>query len=224
MGLLEILSIGAFHPWTSLFLAFTVYILLLYAYRLFLHPLASFPGPYLAALTNLYEFYYDFCSPPGGQYMFVIRDMHAKYGPIIRISPDELHVNDPSFLPELMPAGGRRRDRYARHKRLFGATQATGATLNHDLHRVRRGAMSKTFSKESIRGFDHIMKGKMKKLFESLMRFQESREPVNLLPMFAAFTSDLVSEIMYGMKPNWLEAPDFNQPFFDMVNVDEYLH
>lgn len=223
MGLLEILSGGALHLWTSLVLAFTVYIVLLYAYRLFLHPLASFPGPSLAALTHWYEFYYDFCSP-GGQYIFVIRDMHAKYGPIVRISPDELHVNDTSFLPELMPAGGRRRDRYGRHTRIFGGSQAAGATLNHDLHRVRRGAMTKSFSKESVRRVEPIMRGKMKKLLGRLERFQETGEPVNLLPMFGAFTSDLVSERLYGLRPNWLEAPDFNQVFFEMVTVDGHLN
>ena len=216
MGLLVYLSGWSLPPWMSLALAFTVYLILLYTYRLSLHPLASFPGPSLAAMSHWYEFYYDYF-PPGGQYIFAIRDMHAKYGPIVRISPDELHVNQVSFLAELMPAGGRRRDKYPRHMQRFGATQATGATLNHDKHRLRRGAMSKIFSKESIRRLEPFMEKKMKKLLGRLKHFQKTREPINLLPMFAAFTNDLVSEYTYGMNSNWVEAPRFNQPFFDMV-------
>ena len=47
-------------------------------YRLWLSPIAKFPGPKLAALTFWYEFYYDVVK--GGQYTWEIRRMHEKYG------------------------------------------------------------------------------------------------------------------------------------------------
>lgn len=58
-----------------------VYGLSLSIYRLSFSPLAGFPGPKLAALTNLYEFYYDFFGK--GRYIFEIKKMHDKYGWII---------------------------------------------------------------------------------------------------------------------------------------------
>lgn len=39
-----------------------------------------------------YEAYYDLIL--GGQYTFKIIELHKKYGPIIRISPWELHISD----------------------------------------------------------------------------------------------------------------------------------
>lgn len=47
-------------------------------YRLYWSPIARFPGPKLAALTRLYELYYDIVK--GGQYTFKIGELHAKYG------------------------------------------------------------------------------------------------------------------------------------------------
>lgn len=54
------------------------------AYRLWLHPLADFPGPKLAASTFWYQFYYDAIRQ--GEYMLRIRDMHAKYGKLTTVA------------------------------------------------------------------------------------------------------------------------------------------
>jgi hypothetical protein len=45
-------------------------------YRVYLSPLAKFPGPKLAALTLWYEFYYDVWL--GGQYIWKIRELHEQ--------------------------------------------------------------------------------------------------------------------------------------------------
>ena len=47
-------------------------------YSVYLGPLASFPGPKLAAATRWYECYYDVIL--GGQYTFKIKELHQKYG------------------------------------------------------------------------------------------------------------------------------------------------
>jgi hypothetical protein len=54
------------------------YISILAIYRLCFHPLAKFPGPKIAALTNAYEFYYD--AIKGGMFLKQMEKMHEKYG------------------------------------------------------------------------------------------------------------------------------------------------
>ncbi|PVH76510.1 cytochrome P450 [Cadophora sp. DSE1049] len=68
-------------------------------YRIYFSPVASFPGPRLAALTFAYEFYYDIVKP--GQYIWKIQALHEQYGPIVRINPYEIHINDPEFYDAL---------------------------------------------------------------------------------------------------------------------------
>lgn len=55
-----------------------LYFIVLLVYRLYLSPIAKFPGPKLAAATYLFEGYYDVVQR--GKYTFKIRDLHAKYG------------------------------------------------------------------------------------------------------------------------------------------------
>jgi hypothetical protein len=62
----------------GLFASWLVYLIGLAVYRLYLSPLAKFPGPKIAAFTKWYEFYYEVVKR--GQYQFLINDMHKKYG------------------------------------------------------------------------------------------------------------------------------------------------
>jgi hypothetical protein len=47
-------------------------------YRLYLSPVAKFPGPKLAALSRWYEFYYDVILR--GKFSFHIQELHKRYG------------------------------------------------------------------------------------------------------------------------------------------------
>ncbi|KAF8462276.1 putative cytochrome P450 [Kalaharituber pfeilii] len=55
-------------------------------YNLYLHPLAKFPGPKLAAISPLW---YSAVSLSGNQ-IWHYREAHRKYGPVVRIAPNDL--------------------------------------------------------------------------------------------------------------------------------------
>ena len=66
--------------------ALAVFLLAKVVYRLTLHPLASFPGPKLGAITNMYGGYFDL-SPSSHSYVHVLPALHAKYGQTILALP-----------------------------------------------------------------------------------------------------------------------------------------
>ncbi|KAM7187935.1 cytochrome P450 [Rhypophila sp. PSN 637] len=101
--------------------AITGYTLYGIIWRLYFSPIAHIPGPRLAAITWWYEFYYDIIK--SGQYTFKILELHKQYGPIIRINPDEVHIGDPDFFPQLYPASNKRRERWRFYTKQFGADE-----------------------------------------------------------------------------------------------------
>lgn len=89
--------------WPSLILysiiSWLAYQLVSALYHAYLGPLAKFPGSKLAAATYWHETYYDVFK--GHQYIWKIKEMHEKYGPVIRTNPHDVHIHDPEFFDQL---------------------------------------------------------------------------------------------------------------------------
>lgn len=152
----------------SLAASFPVYILLLSIYRLLFHPLRSFPGPRLAALSYWYEFYYD-VSPNHGRFIFHILDLHKVYGPIVRINPNELHISDPEYFDTIYHSDARKRTDRDRFYNLDFLGQGLAFTTSHDLHAIRRNALMGYFSQRSVNKLEH----RIARVIEGLVeRFQ----------------------------------------------------
>ena len=68
--------------WSRIFLFLLIsaflYIIGVVIYRSYLHPLAKIPGPRLAALTFLPEFYYNYLND--GSFLWKIKEWHDRYG------------------------------------------------------------------------------------------------------------------------------------------------
>ncbi|KAH6650680.1 cytochrome P450 [Chaetomium tenue] len=198
-------SVARLLSWGNVVGVVFVYYLTLGFYRLFLHPLARFPGPKLAAVSRWYEGYYDLIK--GGQYTHKIKELHKKYGPIIRISPYELHVIDPAFFEVLYRMDGRW-DKYAWTYDAFGARNSTIFGSDHDAHKAYRSAIAPLFSKAKIDARQDIVLKNVDKFCERIAGFAGTT--VNLEAATGALARDIANEFILGKKYNDLDSDDFN--------------
>ena len=187
--------------------SFVAYLICLATYRLVFHPLAKFPGSKIAALTLWYEFYFDGIKK--GLYTFEIRRMHEKYGPIIRISPNELHVDEPSFIDELYAHGGKKRDKFSYSTSQFGIPDSVFGTIGHDLHRMRRGALNHFFSKASVTKLEPIIHKAVEKLISQLQGYAGTGRPATMTMAFSCMTTDVVTEYAFDTSYDFLDSPTF---------------
>ena len=86
------------------------YTAVLAIYRIYFHPMSHIPGPKLAAITYWYQSYYDLW-PHSGRFLWKTAELHEQYGPIIRIGPNEVQINDKDYYSEMYPSGNRRREK-----------------------------------------------------------------------------------------------------------------
>ncbi|KIX02853.1 uncharacterized protein Z518_08796 [Rhinocladiella mackenziei CBS 650.93] len=66
-------------------------------YRLFFSPLSKIPGPKITAVTMLWLMYHEF----KGDRTIQIDKLHGQYGPVVRISPEEVSFNNDDALKEI---------------------------------------------------------------------------------------------------------------------------
>lgn len=184
-----------------------VYGLWLAIYRLWLSPIAHFPGPRLAALTMWYEWYYD--SFLEGQYTFRIAEMHRKYGPIVRISPYELHIDDPEYYDTLYSRDAPR-NKSLHLTGMFGAPASSFGSVDHRRHRIRRQPMNPFFSQQRIRSLEPMLRGMVDKLCNGMRAWKDRHAPLHVYHAFNAFTTDVVVEYTMGESFHYLDDPDFS--------------
>ncbi|OCK73084.1 cytochrome P450 [Lepidopterella palustris CBS 459.81] len=180
-------------------------------YRLYLHPLAKFPGPKLAAVTHLYEAYYDVLKK--GRYVFEFERMHNKYGPIVRIGPNELHIRDSEYYNTLYNMTNRL-DKYEWFYSMLGNPQASFGTIRSDVHRVRRGALSPFFSLKAVAKFYPHVQSIVNRLMQRMELCSERDEPIPLFYAYRCMTVDIISEYVFGHQMGMLDRADWGSDFY----------
>jgi cytochrome P450 len=123
--------------------------------------------------------------------------MHEKYGPIVRINPEEVHVQDADFYDEIYSGATRKRDKWTFFTQSSGMPHAAFATDDHDLHRRRRAALNPYFSKAKVRSLQPRIEEALDKLMGRFDGFQQSGEPMTVSLAYAALTNGMFSTVKY---------------------------
>ncbi|KAI1075379.1 putative cytochrome P450 [Whalleya microplaca] len=188
------------------------------------HPLYRFPGPRLAACSYLYEFWFDFILH--GRYTHEIKKMHKKYGPIVRINPEELHCDDPDFTDEIYAGSGRVRDKQQHYLNTVHGPLASSsfATVSHETHRIRRSAVNKFFSRAQMMKLEPEIHDLAQQLCDKILRW--NKEPLNMIDVFNCFTADTISQYAYGEPLGFLAQPAWTpnlKKAFEALASSSYL-
>lgn len=79
-----------------------VFVIFRALYSIFLHPLRKVPGPRLAKITELWRTNRYF----KGYWHRDILDLHRQYGPVVRISPNEVSIVSPELAKTIFSYSG----------------------------------------------------------------------------------------------------------------------
>lgn len=129
-------------------------------------------------------------------------------GPIVRISPHELHIDDPEYYDVLFSRDSPR-DKYNYYTRQFGIPLAAISTVDHAHHRLRRSNMNPYFSMARIRKLEPAIKNLVDKLCSRLEEFKGTGTPIVVQYPYTCFSTDVISDYTMGSGFHYLDEPDF---------------
>ncbi|KAL1598668.1 hypothetical protein SLS60_007808 [Paraconiothyrium brasiliense] len=198
-----------------------VYTAILVAHRLLFSPLAKFPGPKIAAVTSWYEFYHDYFRR--GKYVFKIKEMHDRYGPIVRITPHELSIHDPEFYNSINVSGSvRKTDNYEGFARGIDFDGTHFLSTSHDLHRRRRKPLEPFFSRAGVTRLEPMVGEVAKRFVRRLDSYQGTDQVIRLDHAYVALAADVVGKICFESNSNMIDEPNFGVEWYNLLH--NFIH
>ncbi|KAH7391591.1 putative benzoate 4-monooxygenase cytochrome P450 [Cadophora sp. MPI-SDFR-AT-0126] len=163
-------------------------------YQRFLHPLAKFPGPFLASLTDLWQTY-QFMTL---QQPYHLTELHEKYGSIVRYGPDKLSITDEACIALIYQKSAKAMpktefyDAYgAAHPNIFGMRDT-------EAHSIRRRHMSHSFSLNYVKEMEPFIDANIKLLKANIRRYCGTGEVFDLKKLLHYFSIDAFGDLAFS--------------------------
>ncbi|KAL3466018.1 cytochrome P450 [Aspergillus heterothallicus] len=162
-------------------------------YRLYIHPLSKVPGPKLAACTSLWLAYHTYI----GDECTVIFELHKKYGPVLRVAPNDVDIaSGDAIEPIYLTRGGFPKTQVYSKFDIEGHTTIF-STLTLPERANRAKAVAPLFSTASIRDSQDVLNGVVNDFVERVRRDAKSGQPVNVLQIARALAIDAMTTYLF---------------------------
>lgn len=162
-------------------------------------PLYRFPGPFLAAWSYLPYTYWLFSQ----RQPFKLTELHEKYGPVVRIAPNQLSFNTAASYQDIY--GSRQGQHQTFLKSNFydaGAfsPQAHSIITERDpiRHAKQKKYVSAAFSDKALKSQEGLINEVVDKFIKQLGVHASGEQGANLVTWFSLATFDIIGSLSFG--------------------------
>ncbi|KAB5513113.1 putative P450 monooxygenase [Coniochaeta sp. 2T2.1] len=141
----------------------------------------------------------------------VLVRLHAKYGDVVRVGPNELHFAKPSAFNEIYNASLR----WDKEKTLyesFGEDHSSFGLLKYAEAKQRKDVLQPLFSRRSIINMQWLVRKNMDHLAETLARNNQKGRSADLLFAFRCFAIDTITTYCFAKSVDAIDEPGWQAP------------
>lgn len=179
----------------------TLRLLITGLYNLFFHPLRNVPGPLLARVSRLWARAGNFHGCKSQR----IHAAHQKYGPVVRVGPNELSFADPSAVRDIYTNDKFvKEETFYRAKRIFHENHMM-SFRDPEAHKQRRKLLSRGFSQAAMLDFEESMSTKIDDMLKQ-WAVRSKDGPIDVFPWSHWLGFDIVYNLMFDEDPGSVKA------------------
>lgn len=176
--------------------------------------LRRYPGPFLAAVTNLWMMFKHY----SGARTDTITALHQKYGKIVRIGPDSLSFSSLQAAKDIYGHGTASfKDKF--YDSLAGVHRQLFDSIDKDEHAKKRKLFANAFAQKSVEEKEHNVNTDIAKLVHQWdhlctdpprhgQNLFEEHELTDARRWFNLLTLDLAADFAFGIKLGFVAAGD----------------
>jgi len=173
------------------------YVLSKIIYNLYFHPLAKFPGPKYAAVSNIF---YAFAWP-GGRWPFILEDLHRKYGPVVRYASNDLDFATPQSYQDIHGHIKQGKQTFLKSGWYTSGPESTmGIVAQRDpaKHREVRKNLSHAFSAKALRTQTDVVLKYVGMWINQMKKHADNPQGVNVDEWYNWLTFDIIGDLAFG--------------------------
>ncbi|KAI0153072.1 cytochrome P450 [Xylariaceae sp. FL1272] len=169
-------------------------------YLLFFHPISTYPGPKLAAVSNLWYAYHWF----SGKYPWAIARALDTYGDVVRIAPNELVFITPRAASDIYASHTKNLEHFPKTDFFIFGLQDNGLSWEMDpvKHRKDSKQLSPAFSLKSIRSKEKVVHQYIDDFVDKLKTHGPKPEGIDLKTWADWLSMDISAYTAYSREMN----------------------
>ncbi|KAK3344487.1 cytochrome P450 [Lasiosphaeria hispida] len=187
-------------------------------YRLF-HPLRSVPGPWLNSISELPA---AFNLVRGDQHTYY-RSLHEKYGPVVRVSPNELGFISVEAREEIygLRKGGMNMEKSAIFLGAVGSIDGqTGVSLAlNKEHARQRRALGYLFTNSALQNLEGLLQEHIQKFVAILGSRAAENQAVDVSAWYTYLAFDLMGDLCFAEPFGCLDQGSATEWSTSVINV-----
>lgn len=178
-------------------------------WRLWFHQLARYPGPKLAAVSNLPYVIWTV----SGQLHQRLRELHDQYGEVVHIRPNALTYRSPQAWKDIY---GHRKPGalpFSKDPEFYmpaAPGQSHMINANEADHSRQKRLLTHAFSERALRDQEPLIMSYIDLFIRRLRGYANREEKVNLEEWLNFLTSDIVGDLAFGTPFGCLEGSKYH--------------
>lgn len=182
-------------------------------YTAFMGPLRKIPGPLFAKLNSYYLPYHLLVRSTNFTKLF--SRLHAQYGPVIRIGPNEVHA---ATLDAYNTIYNQRFDKEPTLYKCFGEDESSFGELTYAAMKVRKDRLSGLFTRSGVKGLEHVIRTNVDRTVDRLA--QECTNPTttdgssstDFLLAMKCLAVNVITTFCFAKDIGAIDTPGFRAP------------